>query len=138
MLGTEHQDALQTIAALRNRKPEIRIVERTVPVIVQSSEENRSSAELQSEGIGSWVSKTAMRRTSDPVMPKASRGTDLAAAEPILPSSSLSSIDGANDYIPGRWQAGLRDNFRLSLPRVYGLPEYKRSILFDKEVTVGL
>jgi hypothetical protein len=37
---------------------------------------------------------------------------------------------------PGKWQGGFRSNFRLSLPRIYGLGG-SRSILFDKDLSLS-
>ncbi len=57
-------------------------------------------------------------------------------AQAVSSGASLLSQYGAEDGGVGPWQAGMRDHFRLSLPRVYGL-NGSRSILFDRDLFVS-
>lgn len=57
-------------------------------------------------------------------------------AQAVSSGTSLLSQYGAEDGGVGPWQAGMRDHFRLSLPRVYGL-NGSRSILFDRDLFVS-
>lgn len=79
------------------------------------------------------ISTTALRSDAGAVpVPN----EEIRAASGTLDATS--SIDAFTEEksAPGPWQIAMRDHFRLSLPRVYGLSA-NRSILFDKEVLLG-
>lgn len=80
------------------------------------------------------ITTTALR-SDEKAAPVHSQEINNASGAPLDASSSLDAFK-EEESVPGPWHIAMRDHFRLSLPRVYGLAD-NRSILFDKEVLLG-
>jgi len=134
-LGADHTSALRQIDALKNRPERVRVVYRDRPVELREVAPQAQSEEstIPAMPIDTTIVNSAQLRHALP-LPSDAPPRELAA------SSSTTSIpmadreaDADESEGEGTWQVGLRDNFRLSLPRVYGLAG-NRSILFDKDI----
>ncbi len=141
VLAGEHARALSEITALRNRSAAVRVVyrDRVVPAATSVADTVRTEAPvepaLQQGGAHVPVEIAAVRRAS------AASPTDRSLDARRSSSHAVAAIgsdldDELSTGASGPWQVGVRDNFRLSLPRVYGLAG-SRSIIFDKDIFVA-
>lgn len=135
-LGSDHESALRQIDALKNRPARVVYRDR---VITQRHEEAPQAESQESSIPAATLDTTAPSLNSAELRHALPEQSDMPARD-LAASSSSTTIPVIDDAAgsdeekgEGAWQVGLRDNFRLSLPRVYGLAG-NRSILFDKEV----
>lgn len=141
VLANEHGRALTEIEALRNRSAAVRIVYRdrvvTPSTVVADTARTDAPAEpaLLQGGAQVPVEIADVRRanaTSSGDHPLDAQRSSSHAVAAV--GSDLDDELGTGGT--GPWQIGVRDNFRLSLPRVYGLAG-SRSIIFDKDIFVA-
>lgn len=141
LLAGEHARALTEIAALRNRSTAVRVVyrDRVVPASTVVADTVRTEApaepELRQGSAQVPVEVADVRRAN------ATSATDRSLDARRSSSRAVAAIgsdleDELGTGGTGPWQVGVRDNFRLSLPRVYGLAG-SRSIIFDKDIFVA-
>ncbi len=76
------------------------------------------------------------QRPTSHIPPPAAITTPSQAQPASYGHTSLLDQYQTEDTEAGPWQVGLRDQFRLSLPRVYGLAG-NRSILFDRDLFIS-
>jgi hypothetical protein len=157
-LDADHRGSLDQIKALRERPERVRVVyrDRTISSsehsIADGSTRRSGSRAIAADHSNATANTDApanadaavRQRTMSAVIDNAAlrsaspkpaidpRSELLAARAPSSVAVAEESNDSREEGV-GRWQVGLRDNFRLSLPRVYGLAG-NRSILFDKDV----
>ncbi|MBS1911785.1 MAG: hypothetical protein JST22_07350 [Bacteroidetes bacterium] len=141
------------VEALRSRGERVRVVYRDRPaadrVDLQDANGNASQdrttqpappKQLESEPRNESRTPVAIARV-EPRTPIAAMHRDAGISEQPetarrIAMNASSPLDEAPSSTSGPWQVGVRDQFRLSLPRVYGLAG-NRTILFDKELLVS-
>ncbi|HVZ40171.1 MAG TPA: hypothetical protein VHI13_12910 [Candidatus Kapabacteria bacterium] len=152
-LNARYQAQTHLVEALRSRGERVRVVYRDRPAV--------DRVDLQDAG-GNGPQDRAMQPAAPKQLESEPQGQSqapvaIARVEPRAPVTSMRSNAGISEQpetarriamngsspldedLPaasGPWQVGVRDQFRLSLPRVYGLAG-NRTILFDKELLVS-
>jgi len=135
-LAAEHRAALRDLAALRSASGRNAYDRNGSSIGTSSVEPRQAIADARPvPTMGTpEISPVELRRAALPV-PHDPVATSRAGAVPLDGGLHTDGFAGSA-AVRGPWQVGMRDHFRLSLPRVYGLSD-SRSILFDKELMVG-
>lgn len=134
-LAGRHQSALLAVDSLSRISARERVVYRDrivhLPVSDTATASSPSQSDEKPDETSSPSIHTAKLRSASPDLPPARHDGIASRASSTEPIESDELFDDTRP--PGPWQVGLRDLFRLSLPRVYGLSD-SRSIFFDKEL----
>lgn len=152
-LAARNQGLQHQMEVLRSRGTSVRVVYRDRPVTnrVDLRDTNGNAPRLQTtqpanpqqlqsepqipNGTSIAIASVEPRMSHGGTQHPVDGAAPLEEAKPLAMNAS-SPLDEDAPTAIGPWQVGVRDQFRLSLPRVYGLAG-NRTILFDKELSVS-
>ncbi len=125
----------QTPAMGRDSATNVMAAHGNTPAIASADSASNEASVARATTAQPTLDAVATRSVSLAAPTNGSHADQPLAAEPLSASASTPLASEVESGI-GPWQIGVRDHFRLSLPRVYGL-NGSHSIMFDRDIYVS-